>query len=193
MKCGCLERREKREVEISGAQGKPATLPASQCKVAAKGSASGSSAGQWPVASVRELLRVFDSGVIKFRKKTRSLCCLEKWRPAPHHRRTYPPNTAFEEPDPVALAMEQSFARVNVDANDLIFVCGIDTQVAFHATGPPAAFHNMFALEPIEAKEVDFARVIDQGVVDSTIKKSKRRKKANALQKCKTWKKTTSK
>ena len=77
------------------------------------------------------------------------------------------PNTAFEAPDLLVLATGQSLARVNADTNDLIFVCGVDIQVAFHDMGLPEALQNMFALDPIEAWEVDFARVVDQGIVDS--------------------------
>ena len=56
---------------------------------------------------------------------------------------------------------------VDVDTNDPIFVGGVDIQVAFHAIGLPGAFQDMFALDPIEAWEVDFARVVDQGIVES--------------------------
>ena len=92
-----------------------------------------------------------------------SLCRLEKeWR-APHHRRT----SAFEAADPVALAKGQSFARVDVDTNDPIFVGGVDIHVAFYAAGLAEAFQDLFALDPVEAWEVDFACVVDQGVVCS--------------------------
>ena len=49
------------------------------------------------------------------------------------------PNSAFETPDPVALATGQSSARVNVDTNDRIFVGGVDIHVAFYAIGLPRA------------------------------------------------------
>ena len=77
------------------------------------------------------------------------------------------PKTAFEAPDPVALGTGQPFARVNVDTNDRIYVSGVDTQKAFNATGLPEPFLDMFALDPVEAWGVDFARVVDQGLVDS--------------------------
>ena len=39
--------------------------------------------------------------------------------------------------------------------------------MVFHATGLPEAFQDMFARDLIEAWEVDSARVVDQGIVDS--------------------------
>ena len=77
------------------------------------------------------------------------------------------PNNSFEAPDPVALATGQSFALMEVGANDPIFVIGADIQVAFYATGLPEPFQDMFALDSVEAWEIDFARVVDQGIVGS--------------------------
>ena len=54
-----------------------------------------------------------------------------------------------------------------MDTNEPIIVGGVDIQVAFYAIGLPEAFQDVFALDPIEAWEVDFARVVDQGIVDS--------------------------
>ena len=45
----------------------------------------------------------------------------------------------------------QSFAQVNVDTNDPIFLSGVDTQVVFYAMGIPEAFRDVFAFDPIEA------------------------------------------
>ena len=45
------------------------------------------------------------------------------------------PNTAFEAPDPVALATGQSFSSVKVYTNEPVFVSGVDIQVVFNATG----------------------------------------------------------
>ena len=77
------------------------------------------------------------------------------------------PNTVFEAPDPVALATGQSFARVNVHTNDPIYVSDVDIQVAFYATGLLEPFQDIFAIDCIDAWEVDFARVVEQGIVDS--------------------------
>ena len=120
----------------------------------------------------RELLRaLFEHGVIKFRKKAHHHCAVfAVWRKSGDQRLAINariPNTAFEAPDPVALATGQSFARVNMDTNDPIFVSGVDMRVAFYAMRPLEAFQDMFALDPVEAWEVDFARVVDQGIVDS--------------------------
>ena len=43
----------------------------------------------------------------------------------------------------------------------MIFVSGVHVQVAFYAIGLPEAFQDIFALDSIEAWEVDFARVVD--------------------------------
>ena len=56
---------------------------------------------------------------------------------------------------------------MNVDTNDPIFVSGVDIQVAFYAIGLLEPFWDMFALDFVEAWKVDFARVVDQGIVDS--------------------------
>ena len=157
--------------------------PARSSKVAAKGRASGSSAGRWPAArvcrpscgqvppAIGELLRgLFEPGMIKFRKWP--VITLESF-PCGKRLETKLiidariPNMAFEASDLVALATGQSFARVNVDSNEPIFVGGVDIQVALYAKGLPEDFQKMFALDPIEAWEVDFARVVDQGNVDS--------------------------
>ena len=76
-------------------------------------------------------------------------------------------NTAFEALDPGTLATRQSFARVKVETNDPTFASGADMQVAFYATGLREPFQDVFALDPVEAWEVDFARDVDQGIVDS--------------------------
>ena len=65
----------------------------------------------------------------------------------------------------VALATGQSFAWVSVGTNDPIFVSGVDIQVAFCALGLLEPFQDMFALNPVEAWEVDFDRVVDQGII----------------------------
>ena len=102
---------------------------------------------------------------MKFRKKSGHHCgVLAVWKKNGDQRLSIDariPSTAFEAPDPVALATGQSFARVNVNTNDPIFVGGVDMQVAFYAVGLPEAFQDMLALDPIEAWEVDFARVVD--------------------------------
>ena len=62
-----------------------------------------------------ELLRaLFEHGVIKLRKKDRHHCG------AIIDARI--PNSAFEAPDPIALATGQPVARINVDTNEPIFV-----------------------------------------------------------------------
>ena len=71
------------------------------------------------------------------------------------------PNTALEALGLAAFVTRQSFARVNVDTNDPIFASGVDIQVAFYSIGPT----EVFAPDPIEAWEVNFARVVDQGIV----------------------------
>ena len=157
--------------------------PASQCKVAAKGSAGGSSAGRWPTARVCRpscqvppaiqgtfacSLRAWHDQISK--KSPSSLWSLgrleKEWR-----RRLIIdariPNTACVAPD--AVEPGQSFARVNVDTNEPIFVSGVDIKVAFYALGLPKPFQAMFALDPVEAWEVEFARVVDEGTVDSGV------------------------
>ena len=55
---------------------------------------------------------------------------------------------------------------MNLEMNDPICVIGVDIRVAFYAIGVPDPFQDMFALDPVEAWEVVFARVVDQGIVD---------------------------
>ena len=79
----------------------------------------------------RELLRaLFEHGVIKFRQKAHHHCgVFPVWKKNGDQRLNIDariPNTAFEAPDPVALATGQSFARVNVYTNDAIYVGGVD-------------------------------------------------------------------
>ena len=52
---------------------------------------------------------------------------------------------------------------VSVDTNDSIFASG----VAFCASGLPEPFQDIFARDPVEAWEVDFARAVHQVMVDS--------------------------
>ena len=56
---------------------------------------------------------------------------------------------------------------MNVDTNGPMLVSGVDMQVAFYAIELPELFQDMFALDPVGAWEVDFARVVDQVIVDS--------------------------
>ena len=49
----------------------------------------------------------------------------------------------------------------DVDTNDPICIRGVDIQVAFYAVGLPDPFQDMFARDPVEAWEVDVARVVD--------------------------------
>ena len=119
----------------------------------------------------RELWRaLFKHGVIKFRRTARHHCgVFAVWNKNRdrHLIDARIPNTAFELPDPVALATGQSFARVSVDTNDPIYVCGVDMQVAFHTMGLLEPFQDLLALDQVEAWEIDIARVVDRGIVDS--------------------------
>ena len=95
-----------------------------------------------------------------------SLCRLqEAWRPAPQKIDALIPNTALKRRIRSRSPRDnfRTFYRVNVP----IFVSGVDIQVAFHATGLPESFQDMFALDHVEAWEVDFTVVFDQGTVDS--------------------------
>ena len=57
------------------------------------------------------------------------------------------------------VSTEQSFGRVNVDTNDAIFVNADGTRL-------PEPPQDTFALDPVEAWEVDVARLVDQGILD---------------------------
>ena len=84
-----------------------------------------------------ELLRaLFEHGAIIFPKKAHHHCGVFAVLKNVDQRLIIDariPNTAFEALDLVALATGQSFARVNVDTNDPIFVSGVDIQLAFYA------------------------------------------------------------
>ena len=54
-----------------------------------------------------------------------------------------------------------------MDTSEPIFVSRVDIQVAFYAIGLPEPFQDIFALDSVETWEVDFARVVDQGMVNS--------------------------
>ena len=96
--------------------------PASQCKVAVKGSAGGSSAVQWPTAGVFRpscgqvppviwgtLRLLFEHGVIKLERRSVIIVeSLPSGKTNGDQRLIIDvriPNTAFEAPDPVALAI----------------------------------------------------------------------------------------
>ena len=74
-----------------------------------------------------------EHGVLKFRKRARHHCgVFAVWKKKGDQRLIIDariPNTALDAPDPVALNIGRSCARVNVATNDPIFVSAVDIQV----------------------------------------------------------------
>ena len=84
----------------------------------------------------------------------------KEWRPAHHHRRTCPEHgfcsagSGRARHGTIFRTCERGYKRTDL-RQWCRYTCGVP--------GLPEPFKDMFALDPVEAWEVDIARVVDQG------------------------------
>lgn len=107
--------------------------------------------------------KMFDSGVIEFRRQCREqvgLFCV--WKKSGRQRLVvdgWLTNLWFSDPEPVSLATGTSFGSIEVDDHGPIELAGVDMSDAFYNIELPEVLRDLFGLLPLKAIEAGVGEI----------------------------------